>query len=349
MFSSFFLGVSLKKALILGITGQDGSYLAELLLAKGYEVHGLIRRASNFNTLRIEHLISNDSGTKNAIKLHYAELTDSSRLFSIVQKIAPTEIYNLAAQSHVRVSFDEPEFTGDTTGLAVTRILEAIRVTEIPARYYQASSSEMFGATLPPQSESSYFYPRSPYGVAKLYGYWMTRNYREAYNLFAVNGILFNHESPRRGETFVTRKITRAVAKIALGQQKDLVLGNLNAIRDWGFAPEYVKAMWLMLQNVQPKDFVIATGHAFSVKDFLISAFESVDLDWQDYVKYDPRYDRPTEVDSLIGDSSLAKKELGWESKINALDLAKIMVQADLSLVKNPQLRISDAVNNYWN
>lgn len=347
-FILLFLGVSLKKALILGITGQDGSYLAELLLAKGYEVHGLIRRASNFNTLRIEHLISNDSGTKNAIKLHYAELTDSSRLFSIVQKIAPAEIYNLAAQSHVRVSFDEPEFTGDTTGLAVTRILEAIRVTEVPARYYQASSSEMFGATSPPQSESSYFYPRSPYGVAKLYGYWMTRNYREAYNLFAVNGILFNHESPRRGETFVTRKITRAVAKIALGQQKDLVLGNLNAIRDWGFAPEYVKAMWLMLQNNQPRDFVIATGHAFSVKDFLVSAFESVNLDWRDYVKYDPRYDRPTEVDSLIGDSSLAKKDLGWESKINALDLAKIMVQADLNLVKNPQLRISDAVNSYW-
>ncbi len=338
----------MKKALITGITGQDGSYLAEFLLKKGYEVHGLIRRSSNFNTSRIDHLYSEAQQNDNKLKLHFADLTDGSRLLSLVQRIEPTEIYNLAAQSHVRVSFDEPEFTGQTTGLGVTRLLEAIRITEVPARFYQASSSEMFGATPPPQSESTQFYPRSPYGAAKLYGYWMTRNYREAYSLFAVNGILFNHESPRRGETFVTRKITRAVARIAQGKQKELFLGNLDAIRDWGLAPEYVEAMWLMLQNNVARDYVVATGKAFSVRDFLESAFTSVNLNWQDYVKYDSRYERPTEVDALIGDPALAKKDLGWESKTDAIKLAKIMVESDMKLLSNPELKIADPFTDYW-
>ena len=319
-----------KVALITGITGQDGSYLAELLLGKGYEVHGLIRRASTFNTQRIDHLYT-DPHEGGRLHLHYSDLTDGSRLTTLMARIQPAEVYNLAAQSHVRVSFDEPEYTGDTTGLGTTRLLEALRITGVPARFYQASSSEMFGATPPPQNESTAFYPRSPYGAAKLYSYWMTRNYREAYDLFAVNGILFNHESPRRGETFVTRKITRAVAAIAAGKQNEVYLGNLDAVRDWGFAKEYVEAMWLMLQADEPDDFVVATGTAYSVRDFVEFSFEHVGLDWKKYVKYDERYERPTEVDALIGDSSKAESILGWKAKVLTPELATIMVDADVA------------------
>jgi GDPmannose 4,6-dehydratase len=319
-----------KVALITGITGQDGSYLAELLLGKGYEVHGLIRRASTFNTQRIDHLYT-DPHEGGRLHLHYSDLTDGSRLTTLMARIQPAEVYNLAAQSHVRVSFDEPEYTGDTTGLGTTRLLEALRVTGVPARFYQASSSEMFGATPPPQNELTAFYPRSPYGAAKLYAYWMTRNYREAYDLFAVNGILFNHESPRRGETFVTRKITRAVAAIAAGKQNEVYLGNLDAVRDWGFAKEYVEAMWLMLQADEPDDFVVATGTAYSVRDFVQFSFEHVGLDWKKYVKYDERYERPTEVDALIGDSSKAESVLGWKAKVLTPELATIMVDADVA------------------
>ncbi len=319
-----------KVALITGITGQDGSYLAELLLGKGYEVHGLIRRASTFNTQRIDHLYT-DPHEGGRLHLHYSDLTDGSRLTTLMARIQPAEVYNLAAQSHVRVSFDEPEYTGDTTGLGTTRLLEALRITGVPARFYQASSSEMFGATPPPQNELTAFYPRSPYGAAKLYSYWMTRNYREAYDLFAVNGILFNHESPRRGETFVTRKITRAVAAIAAGKQNEVYLGNLDAVRDWGFAKEYVEAMWLMLQADEPDDFVVATGTAYSVRDFVEFSFEHVGLDWKKYVKYDERYERPTEVDALIGDSSKAESILGWKAKVLTPELATIMVDADVA------------------
>lgn len=319
-----------KVALITGITGQDGSYLAELLLGKGYEVHGLIRRASTFNTQRIDHLYT-DPHEGGRLHLHYSDLTDGSRLTTLMARIQPAEVYNLAAQSHVRVSFDEPEYTGDTTGLGTTRLLEALRITGVPARFYQASSSEMFGATPPPQNESTAFYPRSPYGAAKLYSYWMTRNYREAYDLFAVNGILFNHESPRRGETFVTRKITRAVAAIAAGKQNEVYLGNLDAVRDWGFAKEYVEAMWLMLQADEPDDFVVATGTAYSVRDFVQFSFEHVGLDWEKYVKYDDRYERPTEVDALIGDSSKAASVLGWKAKVLTPELATLMVDADVA------------------
>jgi GDPmannose 4,6-dehydratase len=319
-----------KVALITGITGQDGSYLAELLLGKGYEVHGLIRRASTFNTQRIDHLYT-DPHEGGRLHLHYSDLTDGSRLTTLMARIQPAEVYNLAAQSHVRVSFDEPEYTGDTTGLGTTRLLEALRITGVPARFYQASSSEMFGATPPPQNELTAFYPRSPYGAAKLYSYWMTRNYREAYDLFAVNGILFNHESPRRGETFVTRKITRAVAAIAAGKQSEVYLGNLDAVRDWGFAKEYVEAMWLMLQADEPDDFVVATGTAHSVRDFVQFSFEHVGLDWKKYVKYDERYERPTEVDALIGDSSKAESVLGWKAKVLTPELATIMVDADVA------------------
>ena len=319
-----------KVALITGITGQDGSYLAELLLGKGYEVHGLIRRASTFNTQRIDHLYT-DPHEGGRLHLHYSDLTDGSRLTTLMARIQPAEVYNLAAQSHVRVSFDEPEYTGDTTGLGTTRLLEALRITGVPARFYQASSSEMFGATPPPQNELTAFYPRSPYGAAKLYSYWMTRNYREAYDLFAVNGILFNHESPRRGETFVTRKITRAVAAIAAGKQSEVYLGNLDAVRDWGFAKEYVEAMWLMLQADEPDDFVVATGTAYSVRDFVQFSFEHVGLDWKKYVKYDERYERPTEVDALIGDSSKAESVLGWKAKVLTPELATIMVDADVA------------------
>jgi GDPmannose 4,6-dehydratase len=301
-----------------------------LLLGKGYEVHGLIRRASTFNTQRIDHLYT-DPHEGGRLHLHYSDLTDGSRLTTLMARIQPAEVYNLAAQSHVRVSFDEPEYTGDTTGLGTTRLLEALRITGVPARFYQASSSEMFGATPPPQNELTAFYPRSPYGAAKLYSYWMTRNYREAYDLFAVNGILFNHESPRRGETFVTRKITRAVAAIAAGKQSEVYLGNLDAVRDWGFAKEYVEAMWLMLQADEPDDFVVATGTAYSVRDFVQFSFEHVGLDWKKYVKYDERYERPTEVDALIGDSSKAESVLGWKAKVLTPELATIMVDADVA------------------
>lgn len=325
-----------KKALITGITGQDGSYLAELLLEKGYEVHGLIRRASTFNTDRIDHLYVDPHEHAARLFLHYADLSDGSRLVTLLEKIHPDEVYHLAAQSHVRVSFEEPEFTGNVTGIGTTRLLEAIRMIGLDCRYYQASTSEMFGATPPPQSELTPFYPRSPYGAAKVYAYWMTRNYREGYGMFATNGILFNHESPRRGETFVTRKITRAVAAIARGQQSELYMGNLNAIRDWGYAPEYVEGMWRMLQADTPSDYVLATGVSYTVRDFIEAAFGHVGLDWHDHVKFDERYLRPTEVDALIGDPSKAERELGWKAQTHALDLAKIMVDADLALLDRP-------------
>lgn len=322
-----------KVAFITGITGQDGSYLAELLLSKGYEVHGLIRRASTFNTVRINHLYHDRHENGASLSLHYGDLSDGSRMLGLINQIKPIEIYNLAAQSHVRVSFDEPDHTGDTTGLGTTRLLEAIRLSGLETKFYQASSSEMFGATPPPQNEDTVFYPRSPYGAAKLYSYWMTRNYREAYGLFGVNGILFNHESPRRGETFVTRKITRAVARIKTGVQKELYLGNLDARRDWGYAPEYVYAMWLMLQHDEPQDYVVATGTDFTVKDFLKASFESVDLDWEKYVKFDEAYLRPTEVDALVGDYSKAKNVLGWSPKVMPEQLAQIMVEHDMASI----------------
>jgi len=318
-----------KRALITGITGQDGSYLAELLLDKGYEVHGLIRRASTFNTARIDHLYRDPHDPEARLFLHYGDLSDGSRLVTLLSQIQPDEIYHLAAQSHVRVSFDEPEHTGDTTGLGTTRLLEAVRISDLPVRFYQASSSEMFGATPPPQNEETLFHPRSPYGAAKVYAYWMTRNYREAYGIYAVNGILFNHESPRRGETFVTRKITMAVARIAEGQQDELHLGNLDARRDWGYAPEYVEGMWRMLQADTPDDYCLATGTSYSVGDFVRVAFEHAGLDWERHVRFDPRYLRPSEVDDLIGDASKAKAELGWEAKVHTPELARLMVDAD--------------------
>jgi len=320
-----------KRAFITGITGQDGSYLAELLLGKGYEVHGLIRRASTFNTSRIDHLYvdPHDEGAK--LFLHYGDLSDGSRLVTLLAEIKPDEVYNLAAQSHVRVSFDEPEHTGDTTGMGTIRLLEAVRMAGIQCRYYQASSSEMFGASPPPQNEDTPFYPRSPYGAAKVYSYWITKNYREAYGMFAVNGILFNHESPRRGETFVTRKITRAVAAIKAGTQNHVYLGNLDAIRDWGYAAEYVEGMWRMLQVDEPDDFVLATGGNFSVRDFVSTAFEHAGLDWEKYVKFDERYLRPTEVDALVGDASHAEEKLGWKATVDTAELARIMVDADIA------------------
>jgi GDPmannose 4,6-dehydratase len=324
-----------KRALITGVTGQDGSYLTELLLSKGYEVHGLIRRASTFNTSRIDHLFADPHESGSRLHLHHGDLTDGSRLVTLLDQIRPDEVYNLAAQSHVRVSFDEPEFTGDTTGLGSIRLLEAIRMIGLDCRFYQASSSEMFGATPPPQNEQTVFHPRSPYGAAKVYSYWVTRNYREAYGMFAVNGILFNHESPRRGETFVTRKITRAVARIAAGLQDDLYMGNLDAVRDWGYAPEYVEAMWRMLQQDNPADYVVATGTAFSVRDFLQMSFDHAGLDWAKHVKFDERYMRPSEVDSLIGDATFAHQTLGWEAKIHTPELAKIMVDADTTALQH--------------
>lgn len=323
----------MKKALITGISGQDGSYLAELLIAKGYEVHGLIRRASTFNTQRIDHLYLDPHDSNAKLFLHYGDLTDGSRLTTLISQIMPDEIYNLAAQSHVRVSFDEPEYTGDTTGLGTIRLLEAIRQSAPEARFYQASSSEMFGAAHPPQSEGTEFYPRSPYGVAKVYSYWITKNYREAYGLFAVNGILFNHESPRRGETFVTRKITRAVARISAGEQKELFLGNLDARRDWGYAPEYVVAMWKMLQVDNPEDYVIGTGTDLSVKDFVRMSFEHVGLDWEKFVRFDQRYLRPTEVDTLVADATRAHNQLGWKASVKPEDLAAIMVDHDIAML----------------
>ena len=321
--------MSSQVALITGITGQDGSYLAEQLLDKGYVVHGLIRRSSTFNTDRIEHLYKDPHDPEARLFLHYGDLTDGSRLVTLLERVQPTEVYHLGAQSHVRVSFDEPEFTGDVTGLGTTRLLEALRMSEVPARFYQASSSEMFGATPPPQNENAFFYPRSPYAAAKVYSYWMVRNYREAYGLFACNGILFNHESPRRGETFVTRKITMAVARIAAGLQDELYLGNLDARRDWGYAPEYTDAMWRMLQADEPNDYVVATGTSYSVGDFVRMAFEHAGLDWEKHVKFDPRYLRPTEVDDLIGDASRAKELLGWQAQTYTPELVKIMVDAD--------------------
>ncbi len=320
-----------KRALITGITGQDGSYLAELLLAKGYEVHGLTRRASSLNRERIDHIQRDEHAPDASLFLYYADLSDSSRLSSLVGQIEPHEVYHLAAQSHVRVSFDEPENTSNTTGLGTVRLLEAIRQTRVPAKFYQASSSEMFGASPPPQDENTPFSPRSPYGVAKLYAYWIARNYREAYGMYVVNGILFNHESPRRGKTFVTRKITNAVARIKSGLQHELYLGTLTARRDWGYAPEYVVAMWETLQQCDPTDYVVGTGTDHSVEDFLRFAFEHAGLDWREHVKRDERYFRPTEVDSLVGDARRAFETFGWRATVHPAELAGIMVDHDLA------------------
>lgn len=320
----------MKTALITGITGQDGSYLAELLLHKGYEVHGLIRRASTFNTGRIDHIYQDSHRDDARLYLHYGDLSNGEQLTNLTYNIKPDEIYHLGAQSHVRVSFDTPEYTGDVTGLGTTRLLEAIRRSSIKTRYYQASSSELFGSSSPPQNETTPFRPRSPYACAKLYGYWMVDNYREGYGLFACNGILFNHESPRRGETFVTRKITRALARILDGKQNKLYLGNLAAKRDWGYAPEYVEAMWLMLQQDEADDIVIGTGETHSVQEFLDEAFAYVDLDPGKYVEIDQRYFRPTEVDVLLADASKAKRKLGWEPKVTFKELVRIMVDADV-------------------
>jgi GDPmannose 4,6-dehydratase len=349
-----------KKALITGITGQDGSYLAELLLLKGYEVHGLIRRASTFNTERIDHIYTDPHMPDAKLLLHYGDLNDGGQLSNLIYNIQPDEIYHLAAQSHVRVSFDMPEFTGDVTGLGTTRILEAIRRSGIKTRFYQASSSEMFGSAPPPQNELTPFQPRSPYGIAKVYSYWMARNYREGYGLFAVNGILFNHESPRRGETFVTRKITRAIARIRYGLQNKLYLGNLEAKRDWGYAGDFVEAMWMMLQQDQPYDYVVATGESHSVREFVNLAFQhaGIELAWvgsgleekgiikslasnlqpqtsslrigDALIEIDSRYFRPTEVEYLLGDASKARKKLGWEPKVKFKELVQMMVDADI-------------------
>ena len=358
----------MKRALITGITGQDGSYLAEYLLSKGYEVHGLIRRASTFNTGRIDHIYTDPHTQGSKLFLHHGDLSDSGQLINLIYNIKPDEIYHLGAQSHVRVSFDAPEYTGDITGIGTTRLLESIRRSNIKTKYYQASSSELFGATPPPQSETTSFYPRSPYAAAKIYAYWMTVNYREGYNMFACNGILFNHESPRRGETFVTRKITRALANILAGRQKRLYLGNLNAKRDWGFAPEYVEMMWLMLQQDKPDDYVVGTGESHSIREFvnLAFAYAGIELEWkgtgtsergivallsdrfeakgleQDtsnlqpgdiLVEIDPRYFRPTEVDFLLADISKARKQLNWGPRITFSELIKIMVDYDLKMV----------------
>ncbi len=321
----------MKKALITGITGQDGSYLADLLLKKGYQVHGIIRRASTFNTARIDHLYEDPHVHGVNLFLHYGDLADSVNLVKLIYDLKPDEIYHLGAQSHVRVSFDIPEYTADVTGVGTIRILEAVREAGVQSRFYQASSSEMYGKVQDvPQKETTPFWPRSPYGVAKVFAYWATVNYRESYGIHATNGILFNHESPRRGETFVTRKITRAVAAIKLGLQKELFLGNLDAKRDWGYAPEYVEAMWLMVQQDQPDDYVVATGETHSVQEFVEAAFGHVGLDWQHYVKYDARYERPAEVDLLVGDASKAKRQLDWEPKVKFQELVQIMVDADL-------------------
>ena len=320
----------MNKALITGITGQDGSYLAEFLLSKGYEVHGIIRRASTFNTARIDHLYTDPHQPEAKLLLHYGDLSDSTQLTNLIYDINPTEIYNLAAQSHVRVSFDMPEYTGDITGLGTTRLLEALRRSGIKAKFYQASSSEMFGDAPPPQNENTPFHPRSPYAAAKVYAYWMTVNYREGYNLFTCNGILFNHESPRRGQTFVTRKITKAIAEILAGRQQYLYLGNLEAKRDWGYAPEYVEAMWLILQQGKPCDYVLGTGESHSVREFLEEAFNYARLGWKEYVKTDPRYFRPTEVELLVADPSKALNELGWRAKVRFKELVRVMVDADM-------------------
>ena len=325
----------MKKALITGITGQDGSYLADLLLEQGYEVHGFIRRSSSFNTSRIDHIYTDPHVNGVRLHLHYGDLSDSLSLARLIDRTGPDEIYHLGAQSHVRVSFDIPEYTGDVVGLGTIRLLEALRETKVPARFYQASSSEMFGKVQAvPQTETTPFWPRSPYAVAKVYAYWATVNYRESYGMHASNGILFNHESPRRGETFVTRKITRAVARIKLGLQKELYLGNLDAKRDWGYAPEYVEAMWRMLQQPEGDDYVLATNETRSVREFVEAAFAYAGLDWQEHVKYDARYERPSEVDLLIGNPAKAKAKLGWEPTTHFTELVKIMVDADLAAVK---------------
>jgi GDPmannose 4,6-dehydratase len=324
-----------KRALITGITGQDGSYLSEFLLEQGYEVHGIIRRTSTFNTDRIDHIYEDPHKEGVRLFLHYGDLTDGTTLRRIIEEVEPTEIYNLGAQSHVRVSFDSPEYTVDAVGMGTLRLLEAIRDyqkrTHIQVRFYQAGSSEMYGLVQAvPQSEDTPFYPRSPYACAKVYGHWQTINYRESYNMFACNGILFNHESPRRGETFVTRKITMAVARIVAGKQKKLYMGNLDSKRDWGYAKDYVRAMWLMLQQSEPDDYVIATGETHTVREFLERAFGYVNLNWQDYVEFDQRYLRPAEVDLLIGDSTKARKKLGWEPSVTFEGLVALMVEADL-------------------
>jgi GDPmannose 4,6-dehydratase len=322
-----------KTALVTGITGQDGSYLAELLLAKGYDVHGLIRRASTFNTERLDGIYQDPHEANVRLRLHYGDLHDGVGLVNLLHAVQPDEVYHLGAQSHVKVSFEMPDYTGDVTGLGTIRLLEAIRASGISTKFYQASSSEMFGSAPPPQNEQTPFHPRSPYGAAKVYSYWATVNYRESYDMFAVNGILFNHESERRGETFVTRKITRAVARIQAGLQEKLFLGNLEARRDWGYAPEYVEAMWRMLQADHPDDFVIATGAAYSVREFVEFAFSQAGLDWEKYVEIDPAYKRPAEVDYLLGDASKAKAVLGWEAQVRTPDLARLMVDADIAML----------------
>lgn len=332
------MGQFMKKALITGITGQDGSYLTELLLNKGYEVHGIIRRSSSFNTERLDHLYK-DPHEDPKLKLIFGDLTDGGNLSNIVNDVKPDEIYNLGAQSHVRVSFDQPIYTVNADALGTLRLLEAIRSMEKPARFYQASSSEMYGKVLEtPQTESTPFYPRSPYGCAKVYSYWQTINHREAYDMFTCNGILFNHESPRRGETFVTRKITRAATRIKLGLQEKLYLGNIEAKRDWGFAGDYVEAMWLMLQQDKPDDYIVATGETYAVREFLDEVFGHLDLDWKDYVEIDPRYYRPTEVDLLLGDPSKAKKILDWEPKVSFKELAQMMTDSDLKIAENEKI-----------
>ena len=327
--------MSKKVAFVTGITGQDGSYLTELLLEKGYEVHGLIRRSSSFNTGRIDHIYQDPHTPNPKLILHYGDLTDGVNMTNLIHEIQPTEVYNLGAQSHVQVSFTMPQYTAQVDAIGAVAILESIRASGIKSRYYQASTSELYGSTPPPQNEDSAFKPRSPYAAAKLMAYWSTVNYREAYGVHATNGILFNHESPRRGETFVTRKITRAVAKIATGSKEKLYLGNLDAVRDWGYAKEFVESMWLMLQQDKPGDFVVATGVGATVKDFAQAAFEHVGLNYNDHVEVDKRYERPTEVDALIGDPSKAEKVLGWKAKTHWKELAKLMVDADLEKAKS--------------
>lgn len=323
----------MKRALITGVTGQDGSYLAELLLEKGYEVHGIIRRSSTFNTSRIEHIYKDPHEKNNRFHLHYGDITDGVGISNLVRDLEPHEIYNLAAQSHVKVSFEMPDFTAQVDAIGTIRILEAIRAAKIDTRFYQASTSELYGSTPPPQNESSPFAPQSPYAAAKLYSYWVVRNYRDAYGLHATNGILFNHESPRRGETFVTRKITMAAARIKLGLQSKLYLGNLNAIRDWGFAPEYVESMWRMLQQDKSDDYVVATGVGATVRDFCDASFSALGLDYKDYIEIEDRYTRPTEVDALIGDPSKAKRILDWNAKIHWRELAEVMVNHDFKFI----------------
>lgn len=323
----------MKRALITGVTGQDGSYLAELLLEKGYEVHGVIRRSSTFNTSRIEHLYKDPHETDNRFHLHYGDITDGVGISNLVRSLKPDEIYNLAAQSHVKVSFEMPDFTAQVDGVGTIRLLEAIRAAKIETKFYQASTSELYGSTPPPQSETSPFAPQSPYAAAKLYSYWVVRNYRDAYGLHASNGILFNHESPRRGETFVTRKITLAASRIKLGLQKKLYLGNLDAVRDWGFAPEYVKSMWLMLQQENPNDYVVATGVGATVRDFCEASFSALDMDYREFVETEDRYTRPTEVDALIGDPSKTENTLDWKAKTHWKELAEIMIESDMRLI----------------